>query len=118
MTPLFAQRVVDVIQGRGDPADTAQVPGSGGELSLALVGANLAIGPVRLRFGLPMATQVELSLYDTAGRRAALLADGEFLVGTLQRTWDSHAAGVTSGICFARLKAGERELARRIVILD
>jgi len=118
VAPLFAQRIVDVILGKGDPPDTADVPGSGDGLSLALVGANPASGPVRLRFSLPEAMQVELSLYDAAGRQVALLADGEFPAGTLERTWDSHAAGVTSGIYFARLKAGERELSRRIVILD
>ena len=118
VAPLFAQRVVEVILGKGDLADTADVPGTGGEISLALVGANPAIGPVRLRFSLPVATRVELSLYDAAGRRVGLLADGQFPAGTLERTWDSHAAGVTSGIYFARLKAGEREISRRIVILD
>ena len=118
VAPLFCQCLVDVIQGKGDLADTAQVPGSGSELSLALVGANPAVGRVRLRLGLPVAARVELSVYDAAGRRVALLADGEFPAGSLERTWDSRAAGVTAGIYFARLKAGERELSRRIVILD
>jgi hypothetical protein len=116
VAPLFAQRVVDVIQGKGDSTDT--VPDSGGGLSLALVGANPVIGPVRLLLGLPVATQVELSIYDTAGRQVALLADGAFPAGTPELIWDNHAAGVTSGIYFARLKAGERELAQRIVILE
>jgi hypothetical protein len=105
-----------VIQGRGDPGDTE--PDSGGGLSLALVGVNPAVGPVRLRFSLPVAMQVELSIHDTAGRRVALLADGELPAGPLERTWDSHAAGLASGIYFARLQAGERTLAQRIVILD
>jgi hypothetical protein len=118
VAPLFAQRVVDVLKGSADSPDTAHVPGSGDELSLALVGANPASGPVRLRLDLPVAMRVELSLYDAAGRRVALLADGEFPAGTLERTWDNHAAGVTSGIYFARLKAAGRELSRRIVILD
>ncbi len=118
VAPLFAQRVVDVIQGKGDAADTAHVPDAEGELSLALVGANPATGPVLLRLHLPATAQVELSLYDAAGRRVAVLADGEFPAGPLERSWDSHAAGVPSGIYFARLKAGGHELSRRIVILD
>jgi len=118
VAPLFGRRVLDVILGKGDSTDVTQVPGSGGGLSLALAGANPASGPVRLRLGLPVAAQGELSLYDTAGRRVALLAEGESPAGTRILTWDSRAAGGTSGIYFARLKAGGRELSQRIVILD
>jgi hypothetical protein len=118
VAPLFGQRVVDVIQGKGDSSGSTHVPPAGSGLSLALAGANPAIGPVRLRLGLPAPTRVELSLYDTAGRRVALLADGESPAGTRILTWDSQAAGATSGVYFTRLKANGRELSLRIVILD
>ena len=38
--------------------------------------------------------------------------------GTRILTWDSRAAGITSGIYFARLRVNGRELSQRIVILD
>jgi hypothetical protein len=116
--PLFGQRVVDVIAGKGDSSDSAQVPPSGGQVSLALDGANPALGPVRLRLDLPVAAKVRLTLHDVAGRMVALLAEGESPAGTRYLTWDARAAGVRAGVYFARLTAGARELSRRFVILD
>jgi len=118
VAPLFSQRVVNVILGSGDPPDTAHVPDAVDELSLAMVGANPAIGAVRLRLTLPVPTHVELSLYDSAGRRVGMLAEGEFPAGTVERSWDRRAAGVPVGVYFVRLRAAGRELAQRIVILD
>jgi hypothetical protein len=118
VAPLFGQRVVDVIAGKGDSSDAAQVPSSGGQVSLALAGANPVTGPVSLRLDLPVAAKVRLSLHDVAGRMVALLVDGDSPAGTRYLAWDSRAAGVPSGVYFARLTAGARELSRRFVILD
>ncbi len=116
VAPLFCQRVVDVIRGRGD-TNTADVPAGGG-LLLALAGANPATGPIALRLGLPEAARVELAVFDPSGRRVALLADGDWPAGQRTLTWDHRAHGVGAGVYFARLRAGGREVARRIVVLD
>jgi hypothetical protein len=118
VAPLFCQRLVDVIQGVGDTAGTADVPGPDTGLALSLAGANPTAGPVRLRFRLPQAARVQLGIYDTAGRRVAVVTDGELPAGQQVLTWDNRAAGCRAGIHFARLRAGDREVSRRIVILN
>ena len=117
VAPLFCQRLVDVIRGVGDTAGTTGVPGSDG-LSLALAGANPTPGPVRLRFSLPQAARVRLGIYDTAGRRVAVVADGDSPAGQQVLSWDNRAAGCRAGVYFARLRAGDQEATQRIVILD
>ena len=117
VAPLFAQRVVDVIRGRGDSTASVEVPEPGG-IALSLAGANPASGPVSLRLELPVATRVELSVHDPAGRRVAVLLQGESPAGARVLTWDRRAAGAACGVYFARLKAGGRELSRRFVTLD
>jgi len=117
VAPLFCERVVEVIQGDGDAPDTADVPGSGG-LALALAGANPTAGPVTLRLSLPEPARMQLAIFDTAGRRVALVTEGDSPAGEQLLIWNNRAAGVTSGVFFARLRAGDREVSRRIVILD
>jgi hypothetical protein len=117
VAPLFCQRVVRVIEGKGDTPDTADVSDTDG-LTLALAGANPTSGPVALRLSLPEAARIQLAIYDTAGRRVALVAEGDAPAGQQVLSWNSRAAGITSGVYFARLKAGQLETTRRIVILD
>jgi hypothetical protein len=117
VAPLFCQRVVKVVQGNGDSPDTADVPGSDG-LSLALAGANPTAGPVTLRLSLPEAAHVQLAIYDTAGRRVALVTEGDSPAGQQVLVWNNRAQNVTSGVYFARLRAGQHEVTRRLVILD
>jgi hypothetical protein len=118
VAPLFCQRLVDVIQGVGDTAGTTDVPGSDTGLVLSLAGPNPTQGPVRLRFSLPQAARVQLAIYDTAGRRVALVAEDESPAGVQVLTWDNRAAGITSGVYFARLSTGTHAVSRRIVVLD
>jgi hypothetical protein len=117
VAPLFCQRVVDVIEGSGDDPDTADVPNSE-QLMLALAGANPTAGPVMLRLSLPEAAHVRLAIYDTAGRRVALVTEGNFAAGQQVLTWDNRAQGVAAGVYFARLRAGGHEVARRLIVLD
>ncbi len=118
VAPSFAQRVVDVILSVADSIDTAGVADPLDELSLALAGPNPVVGPARLRFTLPVAARAELAIYDAMGRRVALLADGDSPAGPRTLTWDRGAAGVGSGVYFARLKALGRVLVQRLVILE
>ena len=85
---------------------------------LALAGANPTAGPVTLRLSLPEPARVRLAIYDTAGRRVALVTEGDFPAGQQVLTWDNRSQGVAAGVYFARLQAGRREVARRLVILD
>jgi hypothetical protein len=116
VAPLFSQRAVDVIQGIGDTG-TADVPDTGG-LRLALAGANPTRGPVTLRLSLPEPARIQVAIFDTAGRRVALVTEGDSPAGQQTLLWNNRAAGVTSGVYFARLRAGSHEVAQRFVVLD
>ncbi len=57
-----------------------------------------------LRFDLPKSCEVTLTVYDIAGREAAVLADGYYTAGTHRAVWE--ASGRASGVYLARLEAG------------
>lgn len=88
-------------------------------LSLTLADANPAPGVVRLRFGLPTPAQVDLSIYDVAGRRLVRLVDGECSAGYHTVSWGAGARGgaTSSGVYFARLATGGRVLVQRMIRL-
>ncbi len=69
----------------------------------------------RLRFGLPQAGRVRLSIHDVRGREVARLWDGHREPGWLELDWQPR--GLASGIYFARLSAGGTQLARKLVLL-
>ena len=72
------------------------------------VSPNPARSP-RVSFGLPHADRVELAVYDIAGRRLAVLAQGPFPAGTYTREWDGRdrtGRSVCSGMYFYQLKLG------------
>ncbi len=63
----------------------------------------------RVSFGLPHADEVELDVFDLAGRRVAMLANGAFAAGFHARDWnglDSKGRRVGAGMYFYRLKVG------------
>ncbi|MFH1679451.1 MAG: right-handed parallel beta-helix repeat-containing protein [Candidatus Eisenbacteria bacterium] len=73
-----------------------------------------------IRFDLPKAGRAMLAVYDVAGRRVALLADGSFAAGSFERVWDGKdGAGRTagSGVYFARFVAGDFTAVRKMVML-
>lgn len=55
-----------------------------------------------LRFGLPDPAHVLLAIYNTLGQEVAAVAEGEMTAGYHEVKWE--AAGLASGIYFARLK--------------
>jgi hypothetical protein len=87
------------------------------EVGLAVAGANPVVGAARLRFALPAAADVELSIFDVSGRRVAQVAAGEYSAGYHTVTWGAGGARPARGIYFARLLANGREYHRRVVLL-
>jgi hypothetical protein len=62
-----------------------------------------------IRFDLPAAGPVSLSVYDLAGRLVKVLVEGEIPAGSHEAVWDgrdSAGRGMASGGYFARLQAG------------
>jgi hypothetical protein len=69
-----------------------------------------------LRYALQTAGHVDVSIYDLAGRRVAVLVDGELQAGEHRTVWDGCDDGgrhVPSGVYLAHLRAdGERRTLR------
>lgn len=95
----------------GEPLPTA--------LSLSIPGSHPASGVARLRFSLPSARRVTLTLHDLAGRRVATLAEGDFSAGHHEAAFTRNADGSLpgAGVYFARLTAGDQRLSRRFVLV-
>jgi len=86
------------------------------QLAFAIDGAMPARGDVTLRFALPSVTHVQIAMFDVAGRKVAMLADGTYEPGRHGTTWKRGAAG-GSGVYFARMIAGGRTLTQRVLVL-
>lgn len=74
-----------------------------------------------LRFRLPSAQHVELSLYDLAGRRIARLVNGPLEGGEHSVSWartDDRGHRVAAGVYLARIKAGSLERTVNLVLMD
>jgi hypothetical protein len=90
----------------------------GSQLANEISEVGLAIGEVTLtratvEFSLPQDAQVELAVFDVAGRRLATVESGSLVAGVHQRTWDM--SGATKGLYFVRLRAGAVTLTRTVV---
>lgn len=74
-----------------------------------------------IRFGLPRASAVDLSVYDAAGRRVATLIAGESLPpGYHEVEWrgrDDEGRGLASGVYFLQLEAGAESRSRKLILL-
>jgi len=66
-------------------------------------------------YRLPVSGYVTLRVYDTAGREVRALVDGWRVAGAHEVTFD--AAGLPSGIYFARLQAGDFTQTQKLVLL-
>jgi len=77
------------------------------EVGLHLASSTIGTSDIRLSIALPSRQQVQLRLYDVAGRQVADVARGELPAGTSFVTWngcDVAGSRVGSGIYFARLQ--------------
>ena len=73
-----------------------------------------------INFSLPGVTPVDLRVYDALGRHIVTLVDESLAGGRHEAAWNgTNTAGepVTSGVYFYRLRAGERLLTRRMLLL-
>ncbi len=88
-------------------------------VALALTGAHPSRGGAQLRFALPQAQRVRLTLHDVAGRLVATLADGEYSAGWHGASFTRTAEGAlpSSGVYFARLQVDGRQYTQRLVVL-
>jgi len=103
--------------------EEARVPASdmpGGGIFLASPSPNPFRPMTTLRFSIPRAMNVELAIFDVAGRRVAVLADGYTGPGEHALTWqgrDDSGAEVSPGVYMARLSADGSVMSRKLVRL-
>jgi hypothetical protein len=109
----------DVIADPGPCVATGVESGTPVALSFAVAGANPAVGGARFRFALPRRSHVRITVHDVAGRRVAVLADGEYPAGVHAAEWQASRGGAPrSGVYFARMTALGQALERRLVLLS
>jgi len=73
-----------------------------------------------IRFTLEAQTHVRLSVYDAKGRQVTTLIDDARSAGPHMARWngtDAAGAPVSSGVYFYRMRAGNRSLSKRMVLL-
>ncbi len=103
------------------PSSTTGVgPAVPGVLALALASPNPGHGGASLRYSLPQASEVRLTVYDLAGREVRVLARGEAAAGDHTARWDGRdefGGAVNAGMYLVRLGAEGRELVQRLVLL-
>ena len=71
-------------------------------------------------FSLPKGGQVELVIYDVRGKMVRKLFHGTKSVGTYAYLWDGHddrGRTVAAGIYVGQLRAGERTIRRKLVLI-
>jgi hypothetical protein len=76
--------------------------------------------PMTLRFALPRATHVRLSIYDAGGRRVRELVAGQRPAGEQAVAWDlrdARGAAVMPGLYIARLEAEGRSLIQKLAAI-
>ena len=89
-------------------------------VQLAKPQPNPAVGSARIAFSLSEAKDVNLSVFDLAGREVATLADGRFAPGEHVVIWNGHdKAGklLPSGAYMYRLKTGGEEQVQKMVLV-
>lgn len=96
----------------GAPAHVAEVPSAA---ALAAPFPNPSEGRTTVRFGLPEAGVVRVSVYDVHGRRVALLVDEARAEGWHEVAFAGE--GLASGVYLVRLETGGHVLTRRITLL-
>ncbi len=91
---------------------------------VVVVSLNAAPNPfnpqVELKFGLPNAGKVELSIFNLRGERIVCLLDDHFAAGNHFVTWtgkNSNGQKVASGVYFARFTTQEIALTKRLVMV-
>jgi hypothetical protein len=73
-----------------------------------------------VRFTLPDAAKVTLSIYNILGQKVTTLVDGEKTAGTHSVFWDGKdksGAEVASGIYFYRIKAGDFQEQKKMLLI-
>jgi subtilisin family serine protease len=70
-----------------------------------------------VRYGLPRAGEVTVSVYDVSGRLVRTLVRGPRSAGTHTAEWAPEGPGAAPGVYFVRMSAGGGSLTRKVTVL-
>jgi len=99
-------------------ADMAPLPA---RVQLQCAGPNPARANSRLRYSLPSAARVDLSILDVSGRMMTTLVDGEGTAGVHEVGWNGttrDGSACAPGVYFARLDAGGTVASLRVLRIE
>jgi hypothetical protein len=68
-----------------------------------------------IRYGLPQGSQVTLTVFNTLGQQVTLLQNGEQEAGYHEVRFEG--SGLSSGVYFYRLRAGDFMATKRLLLL-
>jgi len=68
-----------------------------------------------ISYSLPKSSEVDLAVYDVSGKLAAVLVRGTQTAGAHKIVWE--AAGVASGMYFVKMRAGDFQATKKILLL-
>ena len=67
-----------------------------------------------IQFNLANETKVDLSIYDVIGKNVVQVTGGN--LGSGQHTYTLDASDLNAGVYFIKLKAGNREMVKKIIV--
>lgn len=82
---------------------------------------NPIVGPGILNLRLAKAAAVRMEIFDVAGRSVKILHNGQFTAGQHELRWDTQderGLDLPSGLYFVRVRVGEANQVRKIVLLQ
>ncbi|PIE75793.1 hypothetical protein CSA17_05630 [bacterium DOLJORAL78_65_58] len=101
-----------------------ELSGAGGGVPARPVLESIAPNPFNpqttIKFHTPAGQQVQLAVYDAAGRRVTVLMDGWAPAGWHEVVWegrDAHGGAVASGVYQVRLESGATVIWRKLTLL-
>jgi len=97
----------------GIEEDETTAPGA--PVKLNLTTANISDGLIGLRYSLPHASDINISVFDAAGRRVQTLKQGHTPAGSGEIAWN--ASRVSAGVYFVRLSACGSSCTERVLIV-
>ena len=116
VSPLLSSSTTCVVTAP-DPTPVRSTPL---ELSLAQNVPNPFNPTTRIRFALPAASHVNVSVFDVSGRLVTTLVDRSMPTGEAEVLWngrDARGAPASSGVYFYRLTTSERSLTKKMVLI-